>query len=70
MGFVCLVYVCLCMCFWHFFSLCVYLFALFYFDLSFLNLACWFSKERERKKAWSWMGGEVGRIWEEMRKGK
>lgn len=26
MGFVCLVYVCLYVCFWNFFSLCVYLF--------------------------------------------
>lgn len=70
MGFVCLVDVCLCMCFWHFFSLCVSVcFVLCLFAFFVFNLACCFSKERE-KEGTEWMGEKVGRIWEEMRKGK
>lgn len=56
----------------------VNLYFLFYF--SFVNSsliffcvclsACLFPKEREKEKAWSWVGGEVGRTWKELGEGK
>lgn len=50
--------------------MCVYVccsFSLFIVNgfVCLLLFTCLFSKE-ERKKAWSWMDGEVGRIWEDV----
>lgn len=48
----------LCLCVSYAFSL---LFSFYYVLFAFLFI-CFFSKER--KKLWTWVGGEVGKIWE------
>lgn len=30
---------------------------------------CWYSNEKDKERAWIWVCGEVGRIWEEQEKG-
>lgn len=45
--------------------LCFIQFCLF-FLFFFLAFACLFLKRKRKGKAWSYMGGKVGRIWEEI----
>lgn len=50
----------------HTFLFCV---CLLYSGLFVILLTCLISKERE-KKVWDWKGGDVGRIWEEVKEEK
>lgn len=45
--------------------LCFIQFCLFFFCF-FLAFACLFLKRKRKGKVWSYMGGKVGRIWEEI----